>query len=948
MSKLNITFTNAWYLLLIIPALALTLIPYFRVNKRYRRNRNRITSMVLHTVVMILAIATLAGICFSITEPNYKNELILLVDCSDTEESSVTEREEFIQTVLQDGRYNNFTVGIVTFGFDQVYAAELSTDVDGLFDQYLSAPLPDTSATDIASALSYAQTLFTNPETGKIVLVTDGKETDGDALVAVRSVLAKGIRVDVAQIGHEYEGEDVQVMDIQFPEYHLNLGEEFEMVVTLQSREETSCDISVYDNDVQTGDSHHVRLSAGVQTITLRHTFERDGIHTIGISANAGTEEVMKNNSYSTYYLLQTFNKILIIEQFEGQSAQLRDLLQTDDRYNPELNGETVTILNLANGVAPTHISELLMYDQIILNNIANKDLAVYPGLDQLLYSYVNEYGGGLLTVGGNDGEGNAHAYNRSDLFNTLYQKMLPVQATDYRPPVGVVVIVDISGSMTGVDGPDGKSLAEWGLAGAKSALNALNERDYFGIMTMTDTYSSELEMTSCAYKNDIYNIIDSIELTGGGSMASPAYRRAVQALLAQNDIEKRHIVLLSDYKIYGEGEIEKMETLVNTYYSDGITFSIVGINMDDTSYRDADAVVELGHGRLIELTSSDINKITTEMREDLQSPDIEEVIQSTFHPVISNTMSSLFAGVEMGSGELDGKMTTTLDGFYGVKARTDADVFLQGNYGVPLYAQWKFGAGTVGSFMSDLNGTWSATFMSNPNGRQFLLNVISNLMPLQNIRTVSDDCVIREDNYTNHLSIYSSLAEGQTVKATVTALSGERAGEVIFDLNTLPEEKPDLETVIGYAISVLDANNNYSRASFVIKQPGTYRIEVTTLNADGTVAGVNELYKSFSYSEEYFVSLSEEENGDYAIFLSELAQRGGGTKVEEVANPIEIFANYVTEITREFDPRYLFMILAIVLMLADIAVRKFKFKWPHELIRALRADKQENQEQAK
>ena len=33
-------------------------------------------------------------------------------------------------------------------------------------------------------------------------------------------------------------------------------------------------------------------------------------------------------------------------------------------------------------------------------------------------------------------------------------------------------------------------------------------------------------------------------------------------------------------------------------------------------------------------------------------------------------------------------------------------------------------------------------------------------------------------------------------------------------------------------------------------------------------------------------------------------------------------------------------MILAITLFLADIAVRKFKFKWPHEIIRGYQEKK--------
>ena len=44
-----------------------------------------------------------------------------------------------------------------------------------------------------------------------------------------------------------------------------------------------------------------------------------------------------------------------------------------------------------------------------------------------------------------------------------------------------------------------------------------------------------------------------------------------------------------------------------------------------------------------------------------------------------------------------------------------------------------------------------------------------------------------------------------------------------------------------------------------------------------------------------------------------------------------------MTSIPKSFDPRYLFMILALVLFLTDVAVRKFKFKWPHEIVRAFR-----------
>ena len=61
---------------------------------------------------------------------------------------------------------------------------------------------------------------------------------------------------------------------------------------------------------------------------------------------------------------------------------------------------------------------------------------------------------------------------------------------------------------------------------------------------------------------------------------------------------------------------------------------------------------------------------------------------------------------------------------------------------------------------------------------------------------------------------------------------------------------------------------------------------------------------------------------------------------IEDLEDPVEIFEGFVTDIDKEFDPRFVFMILLICLFLLDLAVRKFKFKWPHELIREYKEKK--------
>ena len=84
---MKIIFSSSpWWLLLLIPAVVLTLLPYLKLAKRYRRTRNRIGSVVLHLIIMLLATLTLAGMQVHYETPNDENEIIVLVDVSDTEE----------------------------------------------------------------------------------------------------------------------------------------------------------------------------------------------------------------------------------------------------------------------------------------------------------------------------------------------------------------------------------------------------------------------------------------------------------------------------------------------------------------------------------------------------------------------------------------------------------------------------------------------------------------------------------------------------------------------------------------------------------------------------------------------------------------------------------------------------------------------------------------------
>lgn len=102
---IKFTFSHPWLLLVFLFGAGMTLFLYLRLSKKYRRTRNRVTSIVLHIIVLALAVLTMAGMLINVSIPNKDNQIILLVDVSDTCENSAEQRNEFIETVLRMAQY---------------------------------------------------------------------------------------------------------------------------------------------------------------------------------------------------------------------------------------------------------------------------------------------------------------------------------------------------------------------------------------------------------------------------------------------------------------------------------------------------------------------------------------------------------------------------------------------------------------------------------------------------------------------------------------------------------------------------------------------------------------------------------------------------------------------------------------------------------------------------
>ena len=909
MINFSVTFSRPWLLLLLVPALLLTLIPYFRLNKRYRCTRNRIVSMALHVVIMLLAVSLLSGLHIDYDLPNDKNEVIILVDASFSEEGLETEKNDFIKAVI-DSNNAAFKLGIVTFGYDQVYAAELTKDMSSVYSSYLQAPLPDTTATNVEAALNYAASLFEFPETARIVLISDVLETDEAVSKSIKSVAAKGIKVDTVYMSDDFRDDEVQLIGMERPEENIEVGAKFSVTLTVQSNYDGTAIVTPYDNDVA-GVPMEIELKEGIQELLIPFEFTLPGLHRMSFEIEAAGDTLAQNNVFHSYIYLEIFDDILIIESNHNESEALCRMLKD------ELNATVMNIGAVQDAISS--VNDLRMYDEIVLVNISNGDMP--EGFVELLHTYVHDFGGGLFTICGNeadtdptDEEWTANAYTREDMFETLYQDMLPVEAITYTPPTAVIIIIDRSLSMTTY--PDGKPLpdSENKLIFAKNAatecLELLSERDYVGIMSFAATSTEHLDLTPRTQRDKVLAAIETIEVKDNdtGTIFSVPLQAASLRLSSMSNVENKHIIFITD----GEpapGDAEKYKYWLQENAKKGITTSVIGVNCTNTAKNTMTILLTEYAGMSEENYHdvTDLNSASATIKKDFEVNKITEVNYETFTPKINNDDSPVVQGIEQ-------EDMPTLDGFYGLKAKEDADVILSGRY-TPIYAQWNYGAGRVGTFACDLNGTWSSNFIDTPTGNTIVNNIIASLFPKEDMKPREIEVEHEGGNYFTKLNVFTDLIDDQYIEVTVTSPAVD-GGD------------PEVQ------ILTAGANDNYSRLSFTVKNPGIHEIVTAKRAADGTLLAETVIYKALPYSQEYNVFADK----DAAKALSEqLAVDGRGMVIEE---PYEVYENAAKFRHVSIDPRIVMMIVLLVLFLMDIAVRKFKWKWPHELIRDRKAKK--------
>lgn len=898
LSVVQIKFANPWWLFLLIPLVVLSLLPYFRLPKSHRRTRNRVISLALHLTIVTIGVLLFSGLSFHSEKVLTTFDTVIVVDASDSSESSKRRVDQYIESILAEEDASNFNIGVVLFGRDQIRVADIDSNPNSVYESYVkNTKAADGSATDIESALNYAKGLLKEKRNARLILLSDGLETDGEASTVAKSIAEEGISIfavyfPVTEVENEVQLERIEVGK------NASVGGLTDVSVYLRSTGKDNVRLTVSDNGTEWV-AKTLTVNGGLEKIGFSYTFTSSGLHEITAKIEVGSDTYSENNIACAYAYIAASDRVLIVDGTGTQSSKLKTLIEGAD-YD-------VTVVSPEN--VPEDVYKLNEYSRVILMNVDIADFP-YPNYDEVLESYVYDYGGGLFTTGG------TNTYAMGNMIDTAFESLLPVTLTEEDEPIlEVMIVLDLSNSMgkyMSTSGPDYRTRLEYAKEGIEACLDTLRDTDYVGVAWFNKTSNIIVPISPATSRDDIMDIIDDLQApTGASGTQYNLGLTAAQTELfnSKNNADKQHVIFLTDGKPqdtnYG-ATLESMSSrgitvsTVAIYDPKGAGQTINGIPIDDMNdigvlENAVKDMAQKGGGNCYFVEYG--NQLPDVMRQETELSKRDLVNNKGGRPEIKD-YSSVIANVEK---------LKKVNGYITSKAKLDATVpFTIGD--TPLYAEWNYGAGYVGSFMSDLGGDWASGYLLNSakNEKTFLLNIIQRMSPQED----EMDIEFGDGNYSPLLTVNREVLNGHSMNVTVVAPNG----------NT---DK--------YMLSV-DSTGYRGRIS--TPTFGIYTITLEEFDGNGNRVAYQTIHRAFSYSYEYdaFRDVSE----GYVV-LSEVTSKGNGGLLN-VDSPL--FTAETLTVTNDYNPLIPLTIILIVMFLLDIAVRKFKFRWPHEIIKAYKEKK--------
>ena len=860
---ISISFDNPYLLLLALPLALLVIIPFAIAIRRDNRNGHVIASLVLHLVIVAVISCAFAGM--QATAVMTETNVYVVADVSYSANRNLDAVDAYIQNVKK-ALPQNAKLGVICFGKDYVLHTPLGEEITSV-----KGATVDDSATNIVDALDYAATLFEGDVLKRVVLISDGKQTDseaeGDLIRAIENLHANNIALDALYLDNNLrEGEkEVQISDVEYTRSTF-LNHETSANVLIQSTYDTKAIVSLSRNGESVLD-RAVTLNRGFNIVkfdldtTVSDTFAYE------VRVQVEDDASPYNNRY--FFSQQVTGKVsvLLVSSLAG------DLAAAERLY-----GDRATIdAYIGNPNVPCTVEDLCRYDEIMLANIDVRELRNYAAFIESVDTVVSRFGKSLVTVG------DLQIQNKEDEIFGRLENILPVKfGNNDQDPKLVAIVIDTSRSM--------ENLAHLQMAkqAAIQMLNLLNEEDYVAIVSFAGEVliSQPPVVASAENRIDIAAKINALEPVQGTFLG--AGLQAASNLISSNTaFSKKQLLLISDGMSY-TAETDIPANVVKSMASRGVSTSVINTGSDGGeellrqlayigfgNYYFADTAEDLRElvlGEIANDITESVVKTPTPVNIDKRYDDVMEGV-STLPHITQYVYTKLKASA-----------TNVLTVNY---LKQDADPIA-----VPYYSYWSYGNGRVTSFAGGFGAEWIGNWEGDADAERFLQNLLTVNTPRERIDYPYNLNVEFDGTYSTVELIPGVLTPGTTVTVTVTFPTGKTVTEqLVFDsaryfykFATPQLGKYDIHIVYAYANLVFEANSFFT----------------------------------VSYSPEY---------DSFTVFDAASLHRvvrNRGTVTENGQIEIKYDENEVVTYTMSLIPP--FLIVTVVLFVVDIIIRKLKW----------------------
>jgi Ca-activated chloride channel family protein len=540
-------------------------------------------------------------------------------------------------------------------------------------------------ATDVEAAIRRAIAELPADAVGRVVLVSDGVQTRGDALGAAAAAVAADVQVDVVVLDQKLVP-DVRVVSVRAPP-RADEGEPFELRVVTSSAIATDIELRVRRDD---GAARVVRtrIEAGEDVLRLRETASDPGLHRYDVAVTAldpRADGAPDDNEGSAFVRVRGASLALVLEGDPGHGGPLRRALEASGFRAVERS--TTGVPGDVGGLAP--------YDLVVLSDVRASDLSTTQ-IDALA-TYARDLGGGLVLMGGDRSMGPG-GYARTPI-EEVSPVAFDLKQEKRRASLAEVIAIDYSGSMGAM--VSGHTKLELANEAAARSASLLGEGDRLGVEHVDTVVRWTVPMAPVRDPGAIAEQIRKVGVGGGGIYTDIALRAGYGAL-SKESVNLKHLLLFADGS--DAAQIAGCRAIVKESYDSGMTTSVISLGRGSDS-PELEVLSKIGGGRfyLIE----DATKLPAVFTQ-------ETILaaRSAIHETPFRVSPGMPAAPTRG---VDFMKQPPLEGYVVTLAKPRASVLLAGPEDDPVLATWSVGIGRAAAFTSDYKDRWGQSWLGWP-----------------------------------------------------------------------------------------------------------------------------------------------------------------------------------------------------------------------------------------